>query len=103
LFRHHSTRPYIALLTTLLIALALPVAAIARPPYDGPGYRLPAPPASAEPSTPVGSGVPAVVKEDARDALPIALAGAALLVAIAGTGYTMMRNPPVRDGLRGQH
>ena len=43
-----------------------------------------------------------VVKEEAVRALPIALAGAALLIAIAGTGYALMRVAP-RQRLGGLH
>ena len=88
-------------LAALLIALAaLPTIAGARPPYDGPGYQLPARPES---STPVETVVRTVVKEEAVRVLPIALAGAALIIAIAGTGYTIARTAPLQRQLRSQH
>jgi hypothetical protein len=93
-----------AVLAVLLIGLAvLPAAAIARPANDGLGPR------SAEFSKPTASSpVPTVVrttvvKEEAARALPIALAGAALLIAIAGTGYAAFRIAPMRQQLRGLH
>jgi hypothetical protein len=36
-------------------------------------------------------------------ALPIALAGAALIIAIARSGYSIVRTAPLRQQLRGQH
>lgn len=101
--RHRFTRRSTALLTTLLIALALPVAASARPIYDGPGYQLPVRSTPAELSTPAATVVRTVVKEEAVRALPIALAGAALLIAIAGTGYVVVRVAPPRRELGDQH
>jgi hypothetical protein len=57
-----------------------------------------------ESSTPIETVVRTVVKEEeAVRALPIALAGAALIIAIAGTGYSLVRIAPVRQQLRGQH
>ena len=44
-----------------------------------------------------------VVKEEAVRALPIALAGAALIVAIAGTGVALARIAPVRQQLHIGH
>ena len=93
-----------AVLAVALIALAvLPAAAIAAPAPNGPGPR------SAEFSKPTASQpVPTVVrttvvKEEATAALPIVLAGAALLIAIAGTGYAVIRIAPMRHQLRGMH
>lgn len=90
-----------AVLAVLLISLAaLPAMASARPIDYGPGYQLPMPPES---STPADTVVRTVVKEESARVLPIALAGAALIVAIAGTGYTMARIAPLRQQLRSQH
>jgi hypothetical protein len=98
--RHRLARRSTAVLAALLITLtALPAMASARPFYDGPGYQLAAP---AEPSTPTPTVLRTIVKEDVRE-LPIVLAGAALLIAIAGTGYAMIRIAPLRQQLRGQH
>ena len=89
---HRST----AALAALLIALvALPGVASARPADDSTGPRSQL---VAEPSTPAPTVVRTVIKDDAP-ALPIALAGAALLIAIAGTGYAMVRLAPVRQHL----
>lgn len=99
--RHRFTRRTAAVLAALLIALAaLPTMASARPIYDGPGYQLPAPPES---TTPAETVVRTVVKEESFRVLPIALAGAALIVAIAGTGYTIACTVPLRQQLRSQH
>jgi hypothetical protein len=43
-----------------------------------------------------------VTKESFR-VLPIALAGAALVIAIAGTSYTIARTAPLRQQLPSQH
>jgi hypothetical protein len=40
-----------------------------------------------------------VIKEEAVQALPIALAGAALLIAIGGTGLALVRIAPMRQQL----
>ena len=94
------TRRTATVLAALLIAIvALPSVAAARPIYDGPGYQLPAP---QETSTPVET-VRTVIREESLRVLPIALAGAALIVAIAGTGYAVARTAPLRGQLRGQH
>jgi hypothetical protein len=53
-------------------------------------------------SEPAPTVVRTVVDEDPTDVLPIALAGAALLIAIAGTGYALMRVAP-RQRLGGLH
>ena len=90
--RHRST----AALAMLVIALlALPGVASARPADDSSGPRSAL---VAEPSTPAPTVVRTVIKDDAP-VLPIALAGAALLIAIAGTGYAMVRLAPVRQHL----
>jgi hypothetical protein len=100
------TRPA-ALLATLMIALAiLPAAALARPAGNGDGPRAAVStkpsdlPSQSEPAPTV---VRTIVKEDAVRVLPIALAGAALLIAIAGTGYAIRGVAPVRHQLRGEH
>jgi hypothetical protein len=99
--RHRFARRSTTALVTLLITLtALPAMASARPFYDGPGYQLAAP---AESSAPAPTVVRTIVKEDAVRALPIALAGAALIIALAGTGYAMVSLAPLRQQLRGQH
>jgi len=99
--RHRLTRRSTAVLAALLITLtALPAIASARPDYDGPGYTLAGP---AESSAPVTTVVRTIVREEAVRALPIALAGAALIIAIAGTGYAMIRIAPLRQQLRSQH
>jgi hypothetical protein len=83
-------------LALLLVALvALPGVASARPADDSTGPRSQL---VAEPSTPAPTVVRTVIK-DSVPALPIALAGAALLIAIAGTGYAMVRLAPVRQHL----
>jgi hypothetical protein len=87
--RHRST----AMLAVLLIALlALPGVASARPADDSTGPRNQL---VAEPATPAPTVVRTVIKDNVP-ALPIALAGAALLVAIAGTGYALVRIAPMR-------
>ena len=93
------TRSCTAVLAALLIALAaLPAMATARP-MNGPGYSD-----VAQPSTPVDTVVRTVVTEkESLRALPIALAGAALIIAIAGTGVAMVRIAPLRQQLRSQH
>jgi hypothetical protein len=99
--RHRFARRSTAVLAALLITLtALPAIAGARALYDGPGYQLAAP---AESSTPAPTVVRTIVKEEAIRALPIALAGAALIIAIAGTGFAIIRVAPLRQQLRGQH
>ena len=95
------TRRTATVLAALLIALAaLPTIASARPIYDGPGYQLPAPP---ETSTPAETVVRTVVKEESFRVLPIALAGAALIIAIAASGFTIARTAPPRQQLPSQH
>jgi hypothetical protein len=90
-----------AAVAVVLIALAaLPGIAGARPHYDGPGYQLPAGPRS---STPADTVVRTIVKEESFRVLPIAVAGAALIIAIAGTGYVVVRTAPLRHPLRSQH
>jgi hypothetical protein len=91
------TRRTATVLAALLIAVAaLPTLASARP-MNGPGYEPVAP------STPAETVVRTVVTESSVPALPIALAGAALIVAIAGSGYAMVRIAPLRRQFRGQH
>ena len=97
-----STRPRVthrstALLAALLILLiALPGVATARPAEDSTGPRSQL---VAEPSTPAPTVVRTVVKEDTFRALPIALAGAALLIAIGGTSLALRRIAPMRQQL----
>jgi hypothetical protein len=99
--RHTLSHRFTAVLAALLIAVAvLPGAASARPAIDAPGGTSEL---VAEPSTPAPTVVRTVVKDDAVAVLPIALAGAALLIAIAGTGYAMVRIAPMRQQLRGLH
>jgi hypothetical protein len=91
------TRRATAALAALLIAVAaLPAMAGARP-MNGPGFE------SVEPSTPVETVVRTVVEKPSAAALPIALAGTALIIAIAGTGVAMVRIAPLRQQLRSQH
>jgi hypothetical protein len=97
--RTRLTRRTTAALAVLLIALtALPAMASARPIDAGPGYRLPS-----TPSTPAPTVVRTIVKQEAVRALPIVLAGAALIIAIAGTGFAMIRIAPLRQQLQSQH
>jgi hypothetical protein len=88
-------RPTAALAVLLIALLALPGAASARPADDstGPRSRL-----VAEPLTPAPTVVRTLIK-DSVPVLPIALAGAALLIAIAGTGYALVRIAPMRQHL----
>ena len=89
---HRST----ALLAVLTIGLvALPGIASARPADDSTGPRSGL---AAEPSTPAPTVVRTVIKDNAPT-LPIALAGAALVIAIAGTGYALVRIAPIRQHL----
>jgi hypothetical protein len=94
--RHHITAVFAAL---ALAALALPGAAAAMP-IDPVG---PAPSTSAQPAAPAETVVRTVVREEAVRVLPIVLSGAALLVALAGTGYVLLRVSPARRPLRAQH
>jgi hypothetical protein len=55
-------------------------------------------PAAGQPAAP--TVVRTVVKEEAVRALPIALASAALLIALLGTGYVLVRIRSVRPQLR---
>jgi hypothetical protein len=94
--RHRLTHRSTALLAVLLIVLvALPSIASARPADDSTGPRSGV---VAEPSTPAPTVVRTVIKDNAP-ALPIALAGAALVIAIAGTGYALVRIAPIRQHL----
>lgn len=87
------TRRSAAVLAALLIALVvLPGLASARPIYDRE--------ALSEPSTPAPTVVRTVVREEVVRVLPIALAGAALIIAIAGTGFAVIRVAPRRQQLR---
>ena len=88
-------RPTAALAVLVIALLALPGVASARPADDSTGPRSAL---VAEPAAPAPTVVRTVIK-DSAPALPIALAGAALLIAIAGTGYAMVRLAPVRQHL----
>jgi hypothetical protein len=100
---HRRTRRPSALLAALLIALAtLPAAATARPALNGPGPRSDVSVKASE-LTPAPTVVRTVVKEDALNVLPIALAGAALLIAMSATGYMLIRITPIRHQLGGEH
>jgi hypothetical protein len=85
-------RPTAALAVLVIALLALPAVAGARPADDSTGPRSQL---VAEPSTPVPTVVRTVIRDNVP-ALPIALAGAALLIAIAGTGYALVRIAPMR-------
>jgi hypothetical protein len=99
--RHTLAHRSTALLAAMLIALAaLPAVASARVPADDPAPRSDV---LTEPSTPSPTVLRTVVKEEAVRVLPIALAGAALIIAIAGTGYTLVRVAPLRQQLGGGH
>jgi hypothetical protein len=87
---HH--RPTAALAVLVIALLALPGVASARPADDSTGPRSQL---VAEPSTPAPTVVRTVIKDNVP-ALPIALAGAALLIAVAGTGYARVRIAPMR-------
>jgi hypothetical protein len=91
---HTTSHRCAALLAVLLVAVAVLPAAVSARPLDGPG--MPHPDATPQPSAVVHT----VVKEQrSAQALPIALAGAALVIAIAGTGYALMRMAPLRRQL----
>lgn len=85
-----------AALAALLIALALPGVAAARPAEEnvGPRSLVVAP---VEPAPTVVRTT--VIREEAVRALPIALSGAALLIAIGGTGLALVRIAPMRREL----
>jgi hypothetical protein len=119
--RHRLSYRSTAALGALLIAIAVaPAMASARPAGDGLGPRsqkIVEPPAAAPyvlhratnekfvaapPAAPAPTVVRTVIKEDAVSALPIALAGAALLIALAGAGYVLVRIPRVRHQLGGE-
>ena len=80
----------------MLAAFALPGAATAMP-IDPVG---PAPSTDAAPAETV---VRTIVREEAVRVLPIVLSGAALLVALVGTGIVLVRVSPARSPLRAQH
>lgn len=95
--RHTVTRRFSTMLATLLIALAaLPVVAAAQP-LDPSANRPFMKSATSEPAPTVIRTT--VVKQEAARALPIVLAGAALIIAIAGTGVALARIAPVRRQL----
>jgi hypothetical protein len=71
--------------------LALPAAATAMP-ID---YGRPVPPKTGSPPPPAAAPTRTVV-ETSDDTLPIALAGAALLIAVSSAGYSAMRLAPLR-------
>jgi hypothetical protein len=93
---HPHTHRSTAVLAALLIVLtALPGVASARPAYDNAGPRSDV----IQPLAPAPTVVRTVVKEDTVAALPIALAGGALLIAIGGTGLALFRIAPMRHQL----
>jgi hypothetical protein len=101
--RRRLIRRSAALLATLLLTLpALGGVANASPAGNGPGPRSNVSATPSEPTAPAPTVVRTIVKEDAARVLPIALAGAALLIAIAGTGYAVIRTAPMRQQLRGE-
>jgi hypothetical protein len=77
-----------------------PAQTVVNPPQEK--FVSPAAEFAGEPSTPAPTVVRTVVQGDSTDVLPIALAGAALLIVIGGTGYALMRVAP-RQRLGGQH
>jgi hypothetical protein len=70
-------------------ALALPAAASAMPIDNGPG--------PAHHSAPAAPPQVRTVVQSSDDTLPIAVAGAALLVAMASAGYSVIRLAPLRS------
>jgi len=93
---HPQTHRSTAVLAALLIALlVLPGVAAARPADDSAGPRSDV----VQPPAPAPTVVRTVIKEEAVQALPIALAGAALLIAIGGTGLALVRIAPMRQQL----
>jgi hypothetical protein len=90
---HTTSRRCTALLAVLLVAVAVLPATVSARPIDGPGMPHPDLPASGP------TVIHTVVKEQSVPALPIVLAGAALVIAIAGTGYALARIAPVRRQL----
>jgi hypothetical protein len=102
---HLSRRAAAALAALVLAATALPSAAFAKPMFDGAGPRAAVSTKATAPTAPppAPTVVRTVVQDDPVDVLPIVLAGAALLVAIAGTGYAMLRVAPLRHQLGGGH
>jgi len=130
--RSRRTRRTAAALVAVVIAAGMPGVAAAKPAGDGLGplaekfvnppaeQIVPNPPVSkvadptnekfvnppaviaGEPSTPAPTVVRTIVREEAVRTLPIVLAGAALLIAIGGTGYALMRVAP-RQRLGGLH
>ena len=100
---HHTARRPAALLAMILIALAaLPAAAIARPAPNGVGPRdaVYSQPTQLQPAPTV---LRTVVQDDPMDVLPVALAGAALIIALGATGYMLVRVAPLRHQLGGEH
>jgi hypothetical protein len=94
LITHPHTHRITAIVTALMIALlALPAAASARPSDDIVGPRSHV----VQPAEPTETVVRTVVREDAVRALPIVLAGAALLIAIGATGFVVVRTAPMRQ------
>jgi hypothetical protein len=94
---HPHTHRGLAVLAALLIGLlTLPGAASARPADDSAGPRS----HLVEPLAPTPTVLRTVIREEAVRALPIALAGAALLISIGGTGLALVRINPLRQQLR---
>jgi hypothetical protein len=71
-------------------SLAAPAAALAMP-ID---YNRPVPPKTASPAPPPA---PRTIVESGDETLPIARAGAALLVAMSTAGYSVLRLAPLRQ------
>ena len=90
---HTTSRRCTAFLAVVLVAVAVLPATVSARPIDTP--RIPhhaAPPA--RPTV-----IHTVVKEQSLPALPIVLAGAALVIAVAGTGFALARIAPLRRQL----
>lgn len=87
MFRRHA----IAVIATLSIAFtALPGTAAAMPARDGSVGN-----GRVETSRPAPTVVRTVVREEALQALPLVLAGVALLIAFGGTAVSVRRVPPL--------
>ena len=85
-----------AVLAMLVVALiALPGVASARPADDSTGPRS----HLVAPAAPAPTVVRTVIREGAVSALPVILAGTALLISVAGTGLALVRIAPLRQQL----
>jgi hypothetical protein len=90
---HTTSRRCTALLAVLLVAVAVLPATVSARPIDGPGTLHP------DTTAPRPTVIHTVVKEQSVSALPIVLSGAALVIALAGTGYAVTRIAPLRRQL----